>query len=88
MKPPIAIALITVGGLLVAAPVVSLQWQVERAANYYDQYGAGSTLPEELRPRPHSAYDWGTLAAGSVLALLGVAGSIRSQTPRFPSGAQ
>lgn len=78
MKTPVAITLITVGGLLVVAPIASLQWQVERAANHYEQYGGGSTLPEELRPKPHSRYDWASLAAGTVMALTGVAGSMRA----------
>jgi hypothetical protein len=78
MKTSVAITIITVGGLLVIAPIASLQWQVERAANHYEQYGGGSTLPEELRPKPPSRYDWASLAVGTVLALTGVAGSMRA----------
>ena len=77
MKTSIAITLIVVGGLLVAGPELALQWQVKRAADYYEQHGGGSTLPEEMRPQPHGRYDWATLAVGAFCALVGVAGSMR-----------
>jgi hypothetical protein len=79
MKTSIAITLITLGGLLMVSPVLALQRQVQRAATYYEQHGTGSTHPEEMRPQPHSRYDWASLAAGTAMALLGVAGSMRSR---------
>ena len=81
MKTSIAITLIAVGGLLMVAPVLALQWQVQRAATYYEKHGSGSALPEEMRPQPHSRYDWASLVVGAVLSLAGVAGSVRSRPP-------
>src|SRR5262245_10788207 len=77
MKTSVAITLITVGGLVILAPLLELQWQVQRAATYHEQHGVGSALPEEMRPQPHNGYDWASLAVGAVLVLVGVGGSLR-----------
>ncbi|HAB19536.1 MAG TPA: hypothetical protein PLX89_08620 [Verrucomicrobiota bacterium] len=71
MKSSVRIALVVVGGLLIAGPLLALQWQVHRAAEFYERHGGGSALPDEIRPRPYAAYDWASLASGAVLVLLG-----------------
>lgn len=71
MKASIAITLVLVGGLLIALPTLGTQRQLQRVAAFYEQQGGGAQLPEELRPRPHSNYDWAELAAGSLFALIG-----------------
>ena len=79
MKTPVAVALITVGGLLVLAPVISSQRQLQRAVSYREVHGDGSELPEEVRPRPFANYEWGCFAAGVTFALVGAFGSLRSR---------
>ena len=71
MRTPVVAALIVVGGLLIALPTLATQRQLERVAAFYEQQGGGAQLPEELRPRPHSPYDWACLTAGAVLAFVG-----------------
>ena len=80
MKIPIAITLITMGGLLILAPVVISQLQLQRATAYREQHGAGSELPEESRPQPFGRYEWACFSAGTVFALAGIFGSLRSRT--------
>src|SRR3954447_7054382 len=79
MKTPIAIVLILVGGVLIVAPILSSQRQLERAASHFQEHGEGSPLPEELRPKPYQAYDWACLATGAVLSFIGIRGSGRSR---------
>ena len=79
MKTPVAIALITVGGLLILAPVVSSQRQLQRANTYREVHGDGAALPEEMRPQPFASYEWSCFAAGAAFALVGVLGSLRSR---------
>jgi len=70
MKTSLAFLLIIVGGLLVAAPMLSSQWQLRRIARYFEEHGEGSTLPQELRSRPFDRYEWACLASGA-MAILG-----------------
>lgn len=71
MKTVVSITSIVIGGLLVAAPLSASQWQIRRAAEFYEQHGGGSVLPEEMRPRPYAGYDWGVLVCGAAMALIG-----------------
>lgn len=75
MKTLVSITLIVVGGVLVAFPLGASQWQVRRAAEFYEQHGGGSLLPEEMRPRPYAGYDWAALACGALMVLAGGWGS-------------
>lgn len=75
MKTVVSVTLIIVGGLLVAAPLGLSQWQIRRAAEFYEQHGGGSQLPEEMRPRPYARYDWASLACGAAMVLVGGWGS-------------
>lgn len=71
MRMSIAITLILVGGLLIALPTLFTQRNLERVAAYYEMHGGGAQLPEELRVQPHSRYDWASLGAGTLFALIG-----------------
>lgn len=72
MRTSVVIVLVVVGGLLVAAPVLSSQWHLRRIARYFEERGEGSTLPQELRSRPFDRYEWACFGAGAVMILSGV----------------
>ncbi|MBL9127483.1 MAG: hypothetical protein JNL97_07550 [Verrucomicrobiales bacterium] len=72
MKTLIALSLVLVGGLLCASPTFSNQRQLQRVAAFYESQGGGSRLPDELRPQPHTGFDWASLVAGTLLALSSV----------------
>ncbi len=88
MRTSIAISLIGIGALLLITPILVLQWRLERAANYYQEHGSGSLLPEELRPRPHDAYDWSVLVIGATLAMSGIIGSLISRRSYSPNSTE
>jgi hypothetical protein len=71
MKASVAITLILVGGLLIALPTLFTQRNLARVAAHFEMHGGGSQLPEELRLQPHSRYDWASLGAGTLFALIG-----------------
>lgn len=82
MRSSIAITLVITGGLLIALPTLATQRQLQRVAAFYEQQGGGALLPEELRPRPHSSYDWACLTAGAVLALVGAFAGRRTHSDK------
>lgn len=71
MKTSVAFLLVIAGGLLVAAPVLSSQWQLRQIAKFYEERGEGSTLPQELRARPFARLEWACFATGAVMILGG-----------------
>ena len=83
MKASIAVTAVAAGAALMIAPIGASQWQIVRTAAYYEQHGAGSTIPDELRPAPFRNYDWACLILGAILAFAGMRGSVRTDEP-FP----
>jgi len=85
VRTSIALTLVATGGLLIALPTLATQRQLERVAAFYEQPGGGAQVPEELRPRPHSNYDWAVLAAGSLFAGIGAFAGRRSNPTKTNS---
>jgi hypothetical protein len=77
MKASIVITLIIMGGLLILAPVISLERQRDRVAEFYKKNGNAAILAAAMDL--NNTYDWTCIAAGAVLVLVGVRQALRSR---------
>lgn len=77
MKTSLALCLVLAGTVLMAAPVISSQWHLSRVATYFEEHGAGSVLPEELKLRPFARIEWACFMAGAAMVMGGVCSGLK-----------
>ena len=86
MKSYIAVALIVVGGLLILGPVLvhahSRGRDKELIAEFFAKNGNGAVLPDVMLPAGYAVYEWGCLAAGVVMVIAGIKGSMSTPISR------